>query len=223
MIRTCVAFQTRASALPEGTVRAVRDTAFEQHVRNDHQPWRRDCEHCVAGGLQGRLHKRVSCPEGYALSLDLLGRYEPAPSELHKTVSLVGCFVVPQLSVRQGDSRGDGHEDTASPAPPPKVVDPNPSSRVDPPASLVVEPSTSYRVLDPNSNTPSLPADPSNLAIGMMMIWMAMRPQTVMRQHLRFLSRQCAPILLDRCCPRMIRTQRPLCSRNGSVRSLTSS
>ena len=150
MISTCVAFQTRASALPEDTVRAVRDTAFEQHVRNDHQPWRRDCEHCVAGGLQGRLHKRVSCPEGYALSLDLLGRYEPAPSELHKAVNwcLVGCFVVPQLSVREGGLDKDGHEDDAPPAPPPKVVDPNPGSSTDPPERLVVESSTSYRVLD---------------------------------------------------------------------------
>ena len=170
MISTCVAFQARASALPEDTVRAVRDTAFEQHVRNDHQPWRRDCEHCVAGGLQGRLHKRVSCPEGYALSLDLLGRYEPAPSELHKTVNwcLVGCFVVPQLSVREGGLDDDVHEDGASPVLPHKGVDLNPGSSTDPPEHLVVESSTSYRVVDTNPHATTASAsggvpDPSGI------------------------------------------------------------
>ena len=136
MIRTCVAFQISASAIPTTTVRAVKDAAFEQRVKNDHQPWRRDCEHCVAGGIQSRLHKRVSCPEGYTLSLDLLGRYEPAPSELHRTVHwcLVGCFIIPQLSILK--ERRDEALSSKEDSPTPKVVDPTPSGCVDPPDPL---------------------------------------------------------------------------------------
>ena len=136
MIRTCVAFQISASAIPTTTVRAVKDAAFEQHVKNDHQPWRRDCEHCVAGGIQSRLHKRVSCPEGYTLSLDLLGRYEPAPSELRRTVHwcLVGCFIIPQLSILK--ERRDEALSSKEDSPIPKVVDPAPSGCVDPPDPL---------------------------------------------------------------------------------------
>ena len=133
MLRTCVAFQTHAHTLPESTVRVVKDTAFEQHLKNDHQPWRRDCEHCVAGGIQGRLHKRVTCPEGYVLSLDLLGRYEPAPSELHKTVQwcLIGCFVVPYLGV-QADHSADAPLPSAKVPHDPRILDPNPKGSVDP-------------------------------------------------------------------------------------------
>ena len=133
------------------------DAAFEQHIRNDHQPWRRDCEHCVAGGLQGRLHKRVSCPEGFALSLDLLGKYDPGPSELHKVVNwcLIGCFVVPHLSVgaedRQTHDLPEGNPDPTSGLDPgPSGLDPN-LSGLDPGPSG----------LDPNLN--GLEPDPSGL------------------------------------------------------------
>ena len=150
MIRSCVSFQLKSGTLPVDTVRAVRDKAFEQHIRNDHQPWRRDCQHCVASGLQGRLHKRVSCPEGYALSLDLLGRYEPGPSELHKVVQwcLVGCFVIPELSVRKPD---EGQIATSnSPELSPKGVDPNPRGPTDKPVPPNAEPDPFSRGVDTN-------------------------------------------------------------------------
>ena len=150
MLQACVSFQVRSGTLPESTVRAVRDKAFEQHLRNDHQPWRRDCEHCVAGGFQGRLHKRVRCPEGYVLSLDLLGRYDPGPSELHKGVQwcLVGCFVVPELGAQKPQVEQPEH--AGFPGPTSKGIDLNPVGPKDPLEPLNVEPATSDRGIDLN-------------------------------------------------------------------------
>ena len=81
------------------------DATFKRHLAQDHLPWRRDCRHCVEGGIQSRMHRRIKTPEGFTLSLDLLGKYEKGFSEHHPEVvwCLVGCFTVPELAVKTSE------------------------------------------------------------------------------------------------------------------------
>ena len=81
------------------------DATFKRHLAQDHLPWRRDCRHCVEGGIQSRMHRRIKTPEGFTLSLDLLGKYEKGFSEHHPEVvwCLVGCFTVPELAVKASE------------------------------------------------------------------------------------------------------------------------
>ena len=103
VVRSAVELQTGMLSRA-ATVRAAggkADASFRQHLAHDHIPWRRDCRRCVEGGIQSRMHRRIKTPEGFALSVDLLGKYERGVSEHHPKVvwCLVGCYTVPELSV----------------------------------------------------------------------------------------------------------------------------
>ena len=103
VVRSAVELQTGMLSRA-ATVRAAggkADASFRQHLAHDHIPWRRDCRHCVEGGIQSRMHRRIKTPEGFVLSVDLLGKYERGVSEHHPKVvwCLVGCYTVPELSV----------------------------------------------------------------------------------------------------------------------------
>ncbi|CAE7362790.1 hypothetical protein AK812_SmicGene13757 [Symbiodinium microadriaticum] len=103
VVRSAVELQTgmlsRATAFRAAGAKV--DASFRQHLAQDHIPWRRDCRHCVEGGIQSRMHRRIKTPEGFVLSVDLLGKYERGVSEHHPKVvwCLVGCYTVPELSV----------------------------------------------------------------------------------------------------------------------------
>ena len=46
---------------------------WEQHVANNHVPYRRDCAACVAGAGTGRRHQGVTHPDVYCMSADIAG------------------------------------------------------------------------------------------------------------------------------------------------------
>ncbi|CAE7344971.1 unnamed protein product, partial [Symbiodinium necroappetens] len=123
VVRSAVELQTgmlsRAATFRAAGVKA--DASFRQHLAHDHLPWRRDCRHCVEGGIQSRMHRRIKTPEGFVLSVDLLGKYERGVSEHHPKVvwCLVGCYTVPELSVgpqRDQVTAQDPHQEVSGEA-----------------------------------------------------------------------------------------------------------
>ena len=83
------------------------------HAAQGHLPWRRDCATCVAGGFRARQHRRIATPEGYSLSLDVLGRYRPGRDEFRKRATW--CLVVYTVPIlAEGDL--DGQPEEPSPA-----------------------------------------------------------------------------------------------------------
>ena len=46
---------------------------WEQHVANNHVPYRRDCAACVSGAGTGRRHQGVTHPDVYCMSADIAG------------------------------------------------------------------------------------------------------------------------------------------------------
>ena len=71
--------------------------SWDQHVRQDHLPRRRDCYHCLQGELQSKAHRSVPVPQAYSLSVDLVGPMTPGQDEYHPQVryGLVGVYAFP--------------------------------------------------------------------------------------------------------------------------------
>ncbi|CAK9028863.1 Retrovirus-related Pol polyprotein from transposon TNT 1-94 [Durusdinium trenchii] len=55
--------------------RLTRDQ-WEAHLKNDHQPFRKECRTCLETAGRQRMHKRVTHPHAYTLSFDLGGPFE---------------------------------------------------------------------------------------------------------------------------------------------------
>ena len=75
------------------------DHGFFQHLRRDHIPYRRDCRACLAGYYRGHVHRRVAVPDGWCLSLDLIGPFKEGENEdgTKAKYGLVGVLVVPDI------------------------------------------------------------------------------------------------------------------------------
>ena len=75
------------------------DHGFLQHLRRDHIPYRRDCRACFAGYFRGHVHRRVAVPDGWCLSLDLIGPFKEGENEdgTKAKYGLVGVLVVPDI------------------------------------------------------------------------------------------------------------------------------
>ena len=115
-VRSAVRLQVglRSEAARCKVITGRPDPSFQQHLAQDHLPWRRDCRRCVEGGIQSRLHRRIKTPEGFTLSVDLLGKYEKGVSEHHPKVvwCLVGCFTVPEIAVKAAEGEGERQGDS---------------------------------------------------------------------------------------------------------------
>ena len=55
--------------------RLTRDQ-WEAHLKNDHQPFRKECRTCLETAGRQRMHKRVTHPHAYTLSFDFGGPFE---------------------------------------------------------------------------------------------------------------------------------------------------
>ena len=51
-------------------------TAWKNHLRNDHQPYRNDCSVCINAQATGHQHRRRRHPAMYTLAIDLAGPFK---------------------------------------------------------------------------------------------------------------------------------------------------
>ena len=129
--RPCVKSQgDQLQALPK--VQAKAPAPFERRALADHTRWRRDCARCAAEEIQARAHRKIRAPEGYVLSLDLLGKHKAGVSERFSMVRccLVGSFTVFRLEehkkgspckAKDGDAGSPGPKEGDQPQSGPRV------------------------------------------------------------------------------------------------------
>ena len=89
--------------LEERGVRKMTKEQWKAHLANDHMPFRPECKTCVEIAGRGRMHKRVSHPQAYTLSVDLSGPYESGKDQT-QTVGkymVVGVYTFP--TTRSGE------------------------------------------------------------------------------------------------------------------------
>ena len=80
---------------------------WRAHVRNNHQPYNRNCRTCVSSTGVGRLHKRVKHPSAHCLSLDIAGPFRVRASDPDHSdyrYMLVGAYTYPRLEPEVGRS-----------------------------------------------------------------------------------------------------------------------
>ena len=103
---------------------------WRTHVRNNHQPYNRNCRTCVSSSGVGKLHKRIKHPSAHCLSLDVAGPFRVRASDPDHNdyrYMLVGAYTYPRLEVeasrprrkkrsKAGDPRSDdGHSSDPRP------------------------------------------------------------------------------------------------------------
>ncbi|CAE7531161.1 RE1 [Symbiodinium sp. CCMP2592] len=68
----------REPAKPEEipTLTPQQREGWKRHLEAHHIPFRRDCLQCVMSGALGLQHRRIKCPNMYALSFDLAGPFK---------------------------------------------------------------------------------------------------------------------------------------------------
>ena len=90
---------------------SLTDRELEQwrvHVRNNHQPYHRNCKTCVESSGTGRRHVKIKTPSSYCLSLDVCGPFRQRgvdPDHADYRLALIGAYVIPKL---QGEVRDGG-------------------------------------------------------------------------------------------------------------------
>ena len=90
---------------------SLTDRELEQwriHVRNNHQPYHRNCKTCVESSGTGRRHVKIKTPSSYCLSLDVCGPFRQRgvdPDHADYRYALIGAYVIPML---QGEVRDGG-------------------------------------------------------------------------------------------------------------------
>ena len=104
---------------------AVRRLSAEQwkaHLLSDHQPFRAECRTCLEAASRGRMHRRVTHPRAYTLSIDLGGPYEGGRDQVgsRQKYMVVGAYTLPvtksggrYLGIG-GEDHGEGGGDGAS-------------------------------------------------------------------------------------------------------------
>ena len=86
---------------------------WEQHVANNHVPYRRDCAVCVHGAGNGRRHQGVVHPDVYCMSADIAGPIpcerqrprKPQPPTSHVQVLPRGVVPLPTAQRSEGGIR----------------------------------------------------------------------------------------------------------------------
>ena len=71
--------------------------SWEEHVARGHWPPHRGCWQCARGQATFPPHRRVKVPQGFALSVDLVGPYKKAKDELseRRRFCLIASYVLP--------------------------------------------------------------------------------------------------------------------------------
>ena len=101
---------------------------WRSHVRNNHQPYNRNCKTCVSSSGIGKLHKRIKHPSAHCLSLDIAGPFRVKASDPDHSdyrYMLVGAYTYPRLEVeaarssrKRGGKKGEPRPDGGHPGEP---------------------------------------------------------------------------------------------------------
>ena len=75
------------------------DASFIEHIRQQHIPYRRDCQFCVKGGGRHRQHRRILAPQAWTLAVDTAGPLKKGVDEFTKTAKFmaVGVLTIPKI------------------------------------------------------------------------------------------------------------------------------
>ena len=77
------------------------DPLWKTHFEQDRRPFRRDCVTCLEASARGRKHYRLSHPTVFALSVDIMGPFEPGSDADHhlstNKYAIVGAYSLPIL------------------------------------------------------------------------------------------------------------------------------
>ena len=93
-------------SVAKSLVREVQDRtvmisklSWEEHLKNGHVPFRRDCGICQRASARARPHRRVDFPESFVLSLDTAGPFKEGKDvdNQKKKYLLVGAYTWPVL------------------------------------------------------------------------------------------------------------------------------
>ena len=93
---------------------------WRTHVRNNHQPYNRNCRTCVSSSGVGRLHKRIKHPSAHCLSLDVAGPFRVRASDPDHNdyrYMLVGAYTYPRLEVEPARPHKEKKGKTGEPRP----------------------------------------------------------------------------------------------------------
>ena len=67
---------TEAKGAQSSALTEEQREGWRRHLQAHHVPFRKDCLQCVMSGALGLQHRRVKCPNMYALSFDLAGPFK---------------------------------------------------------------------------------------------------------------------------------------------------
>ena len=83
----------------------VRKLSWDEHVRNGHVPFRRDCGVCQRAAARSRPHRRQDFPEGFTLSFDTAGPFKEGKDldNQKKKYLLCAAYTWPVLTSTEGD------------------------------------------------------------------------------------------------------------------------
>ena len=156
------------SSVQPRAIRALTQVALQSwkdHFLCDHQPSRRDCIHCVRSQGRGKMHRRISHPDAYTLSVDLSGKMTAGYDQGHQRCRymMVACYTFPVT--------GDGAPLLEPPGHPPTETDhPLPSMDLhggDVPGPDHVPPDAwpddDIIMMDEGGDEPPIPKDPADI------------------------------------------------------------
>ena len=75
------------------------DPSFVEHIRQQHVPYRRDCQFCVRGGGRHRQHRRILAAQAWTLAVDTAGPLKKGVDEFTKAAKymVVAVLTIPKI------------------------------------------------------------------------------------------------------------------------------
>ena len=126
-----------SESVPRGHLTPKEREKWKRHIAAHHLPFRKDCLQCVMSGALGLQHRRVKCPNMYALSFDLTGPFQEKGLDDRGggyKYALVAGLRVPDIALPEAQSKtpvaahherpgGATHEEKLSSNPDPDEIE----------------------------------------------------------------------------------------------------
>ncbi|CAE7756656.1 RE1 [Symbiodinium sp. CCMP2456] len=104
---------------------------WKRHVASHHIPFRKDCLQCVMAGALGVQHRRVKCPQMFALAFDMMGPFKEQGRDDRGSgykYALVAGLRVPECALPPQDEK-PGRGSKADPLVEPVMTAPPPDNK----------------------------------------------------------------------------------------------
>eukprot|EP00439_Symbiodinium_sp_Y106_P005521 s9192_g1.t1 len=126
-----------SESVPRGHLTPKEREKWKRHIAAHHLPFGKDCLQCVMSGALGLQHRRVKCPNMYALSFDLTGPFQEKGLDDRGggyKYALVAGLRVPDIALPEAQSKtpvaahherpgGATHEEKLSSNPDPDEIE----------------------------------------------------------------------------------------------------